>query len=53
MASLILRQMKFKDSQRNIIYLDETWIDCNLAFSKCWQDEKINSYVKERAGDIA
>ena len=49
--SRYLRQMKkFRESQRDIIYLDETWIDCNLAFSKCWQDEKIGAYVKERAG---
>lgn len=46
-----LREMKkFRESKREIVYLDETWIDCNLAFSKCWQDEKIGAIVKERAG---
>ena len=47
----ILRQIKkFKEEKRNIIYLDETWIDCNLIFSKCWWDEKISALVKESAG---
>ncbi|XP_042901192.2 uncharacterized protein [Parasteatoda tepidariorum] len=28
--------------QRQLVYLDETWVDSNLTFQKCWQDENNN-----------
>ncbi|KAF8772058.1 hypothetical protein HNY73_019404 [Argiope bruennichi] len=39
---------KYKDSKRVIIYLDETWIDSNLSFGKCWQLDKIGAVTKQK-----
>jgi transposase len=33
-----LRNIKrYREENRPIVYLDETWIDSNLTFGKCWQ----------------
>ncbi|KAG8196551.1 hypothetical protein JTE90_003566 [Oedothorax gibbosus] len=46
-----LRQMKkYRDDNRNIIFFDETWIDNNLSFGKCWQLEKIGRFKKHKDG---
>lgn len=37
-----LREMKkHRSNNRCIVYIDETWIDSNLTFGKCWQDDKM------------
>ena len=37
-----LREMKkHRSNDRCIVYIDETWIDSNLTFQKCWQDDKM------------
>ncbi|KAG8183832.1 hypothetical protein JTE90_025715 [Oedothorax gibbosus] len=41
---------KYRDDNRNIIYLDETWINNNLSFGKCTQLEKIDGFKKHTAG---
>ncbi|XP_055951567.1 uncharacterized protein LOC129987633 [Argiope bruennichi] len=41
---------KYRDSKRAIVYLDETWIDRNLSFGKCWQLDKIGAVTKQTAG---
>ncbi|KAF8785317.1 uncharacterized protein LOC129958799 isoform X1 [Argiope bruennichi] len=41
---------KYRDSKRVIVYLDETWIDSNLSFGKCWQLNKIGAVTKQTAG---
>ena len=29
----------YRTQNRNIIYIDETWVDNSMCFSKCWQSE--------------
>ena len=42
-----LRNMKkYRSEGRPIIYLDETWVDSNLTFSKCWQSEEIEGVLQ-------
>nr|XP_042912462.1 uncharacterized protein LOC122272631 [Parasteatoda tepidariorum] len=41
---------KFREEKRKIIYLDETWLDSNLYFNKCWTDEKVGIIIKDSAG---
>ncbi|XP_076545701.1 uncharacterized protein LOC143305550 [Osmia lignaria lignaria] len=31
----------YRQQNRNIVYIDETWVDNTLCFSKCWQSEEI------------
>jgi hypothetical protein len=31
---------RYRAENRPIIYIDESWIDNNLTFNKCWQSEK-------------
>ncbi|KAF8789131.1 Down syndrome cell adhesion molecule-like [Argiope bruennichi] len=46
-----LRKMKkFREAKRNIVYIDETWLDSNLSFEKCWRDEKIGAAIKDSSG---
>lgn len=41
-----LRAVKHYRSQNKVfVYLDETWIDNNLTFKKCWQREDVQSKV--------
>lgn len=40
--SKYLKAMKFhRQENRTIVYLDETWVDNNLTFKKCWQSDDI------------
>jgi hypothetical protein len=32
---------KFRETGKPILYLDETWVDVNLTFSKCWQNKEV------------
>ncbi|XP_035216204.1 uncharacterized protein LOC118189628 [Stegodyphus dumicola] len=32
---------KLRASERQIVYIDETWIDSNLTFKKCWQHDTV------------
>jgi hypothetical protein len=32
---------KFREMGKPILYLDETWVDANLAFRKCWQNKEV------------
>lgn len=37
-----LRQMRrHREAGRPIVYIDETWVDSNLTFKKCWQDDTV------------
>ncbi|XP_055932022.1 uncharacterized protein LOC129962300 [Argiope bruennichi] len=46
-----LREMKrFREAKRNIVYIDETWLDSNLSFKKYWRDEKIGAAIKDSSG---
>lgn len=37
-----LREMKrHRKAGRPIVYIDETWVDSNLTFKKCWQDDTV------------
>lgn len=37
-----LRQMKqYRQEGRNIVYIDETWVDNDLTFKKCWQSNDV------------
>ena len=41
-----LRSIKIYRSQgSDIIYMDETWVDNNLTFGKCWQSDDILGVV--------
>lgn len=31
---------RFRESGREIVFIDESWVDSNLTFSKCWQHDK-------------
>ena len=41
---------KYRNEERPIIYIDETWIDNNMCFGKCWQLGKTGAYTKSNAG---
>lgn len=30
---------RFREEKRPIVYVDESWVDSNLTFNKCWQSE--------------
>lgn len=36
---------KYREEGRNIVYLDETWIDNDLTFKKCWQSAEVFGVV--------
>lgn len=37
-----LREIKkYREEGRNIVYLDETWVDNDLTFKKCWQSNDV------------
>lgn len=33
---------KYREQGRCIFYLDETWVDANLTFHKCWQHQEVD-----------
>src|SRR5258705_586897 len=33
-----MKRLRETYGQDNIVYVDETWVDSNLTFGKCWQD---------------
>lgn len=33
----LMRMRRIREDNRNIFFLDESWIDSNLTFRKCWQ----------------
>jgi hypothetical protein len=36
-----LQQIKLREMGKPILYLDETWVDANLTFRKCWQNKEV------------
>lgn len=36
---------KYREESRNIVYLDETWVDNDLTFKKCWQSGEVFGVV--------
>jgi hypothetical protein len=32
---------KFRETGKPILYLDETWVDANLTFRKCWLNKEV------------
>jgi GT2 family glycosyltransferase len=32
---------KFRETGKPILYLDETWVDANLTFRKCWKNKEV------------
>lgn len=36
---------KYRGEGRNIIYIDETWVDNDLTFKKCWQSDSVFGVV--------
>lgn len=36
---------RYRQEGRNIVYLDETWVDNDLTFKKCWQSETLFGVV--------
>ncbi|XP_022824365.1 uncharacterized protein LOC111354941 [Spodoptera litura] len=46
--SIYLRKIRqFRQNDRQIFFLDETWIDNNLTYKKCWRDDKINAILTD------
>ncbi|XP_063539476.1 uncharacterized protein LOC134748611 [Cydia strobilella] len=41
--------LQFRESDRQIFFLDETWIDNNLTFKKCWRDDNINANITDKS----
>ena len=39
----------YRNQGRNIIYLDETWVDNTLSFSKCWQNDEEMGILKNNS----
>lgn len=37
---------RYRSENRPIIYIDETWVDSNMTFSKCWQLEEVNGVLE-------
>ncbi|XP_054265845.1 uncharacterized protein LOC128988514 [Macrosteles quadrilineatus] len=38
---------KLREQKRKIFYLDETWIDSNLTFQKCWQSVDVDGVLPD------
>lgn len=36
-----------RDQKKKIFYLDETWLDSNLTFQKCWQSVDVDGVLPE------
>lgn len=36
---------RYRQENRNIVYMDETWVDNNLTFKKCWQSSEVNGIL--------
>jgi hypothetical protein len=37
-----LQQIRtFRETGKPILYLNETWVDANLTFRKCWQNKEV------------
>ena len=36
---------RYRQEGRNIVYLDETWVDNDLTFKKCRQSETVSGVV--------
>ena len=39
----------YSSQNRNIVYMDETWVDNTLCFSKCWQTEDMLEVLKNNS----
>lgn len=37
---------KYRTEDRPIIYIDETWVDSNLTFNKCWQSGEVDGVLQ-------
>lgn len=45
-----LKQIKlFREQSREIVYLDESWVDSNLTFNKCWQRKDTVGVLKNNS----
>lgn len=43
-----LRKIRqYRQDDQNIFFLDETWIDNNLTFKKCWRNEMIDAVLTD------
>lgn len=40
---------RFREQQREIVYLDESWVDSNLTFNKCWQRKDTTGILKNNS----
>lgn len=36
---------QYRRDNTNIIYIDESWVDNNLTFGKCWQSDNVNGIL--------
>lgn len=46
--SIYLRKIRqYRQEDRNIFFLDETWVDNNLTFKKCWRNEMIDAVLTD------
>ena len=36
----------FRESGRNIFFLDETWVDSNITVDKCWQSNEVSGVLQ-------
>lgn len=39
------RIRQFREEKRHIIYIDETWVDNDITFKKCWQSDEISGII--------
>ncbi|KAF8789855.1 hypothetical protein HNY73_007764 [Argiope bruennichi] len=39
-----------RSKKEHCLYMDETWLDSNLSFEKCWRHEKIGAAIKDSSG---
>ncbi|XP_068081808.1 uncharacterized protein [Anabrus simplex] len=45
-----LRAMRrYRSDNRSIVYIDETWVDNNLTFNKCWQSDNQPGVMTNRS----
>lgn len=40
---------QYRNEKRNIYYIDETWIDNNLTFKKCWQGKGLEGIIVDNS----
>jgi hypothetical protein len=46
----LIKMRQAREKLKNIFFIDETWVDNNLTFRKCWQRSGIRGVIETVSG---